>query len=32
MLRRYERLLFEFAPHRRGLSYVMRNLLEKLRG
>jgi glycosyltransferase involved in cell wall biosynthesis len=31
MLERYERLLFEFAPHRRGLGYNLRNLLEKLR-
>jgi glycosyltransferase involved in cell wall biosynthesis len=31
MLERYERLLIEFAPHRRGLGYNLRNLLEKLR-
>ena len=31
MLKRYERLLTEFAPHRRGLSYHLRNLVEKLR-
>ncbi|HVM72512.1 MAG TPA: glycosyltransferase [Anaerolineales bacterium] len=31
MLDRYERLLFEFAPRRRGLSIRLRNLLEKLR-
>jgi glycosyltransferase involved in cell wall biosynthesis len=31
LLQRYERLLIEFAPHRRGLSYHIRNLLEKLR-
>lgn len=31
MLKRYERLLSEFAPHRRGLSYHVRNLVEKLR-
>jgi 1,2-diacylglycerol 3-alpha-glucosyltransferase len=31
MLQRYERLLSEFAPHRRGLSFHIRNLLEKLR-
>jgi glycosyltransferase involved in cell wall biosynthesis len=31
MLKRYERLMTEFAPHRRGLSYHIRNLLEKLR-
>ncbi len=31
MLERYERLLLEFAPHRRGLGYNLRNLLEKLR-
>ncbi len=31
MLKRYERLLTEFAPHRRGLSYRICNLVEKLR-
>jgi 1,2-diacylglycerol 3-alpha-glucosyltransferase len=31
MLKRYERLLFEFTPHRRGLGYRIRNLVEKLR-
>jgi glycosyltransferase involved in cell wall biosynthesis len=31
MLKRYERLMSEFAPHRRGLSYHIRNLVEKLR-
>jgi glycosyltransferase involved in cell wall biosynthesis len=31
MLKRYERLLIEFAPHRRGLSFHLRNLMEKLR-
>ena len=31
MLERYERLLIEFAPHRRGLSFHLRNLMEKLR-
>jgi glycosyltransferase involved in cell wall biosynthesis len=31
LLKRYERLLSEFAPHRRGLNYHIRNLLEKLR-
>ena len=31
LLKRYERLLSEFAPHRRGLSYHLRNLVEKLR-
>jgi 1,2-diacylglycerol 3-alpha-glucosyltransferase len=31
MLKRYERLLVEFAPHRRGLRYHVRNLVEKLR-
>ncbi len=31
MLARYERLLSEFAPHRRGLGYHFRNLVEKLR-
>ena len=31
MLNRYERLLLEFAPHRRGLSFFIRNLVEKLR-
>ena len=31
MLERYERLLLEFAPHRRGLGYNLRNLVEKLR-
>ena len=31
MLKRYERLLSEFAPHRRGLGYHIRNLVEKLR-
>jgi 1,2-diacylglycerol 3-alpha-glucosyltransferase len=31
MLKRYERLLSEFAPHRRGLGYYIRNLVEKLR-
>jgi len=31
MLDRYERLLLEFAPHRRGLGYNLRNLFEKLR-
>jgi 1,2-diacylglycerol 3-alpha-glucosyltransferase len=31
MLKRYERLLTEFAPHRRGLGFHLRNLMEKLR-
>jgi 1,2-diacylglycerol 3-alpha-glucosyltransferase len=31
MLKRYERLLSEFAPHRRGLGYRIRNLVERLR-
>ena len=31
LLKRYERLLSEFAPHRRGLTFRIRNLLEKLR-
>jgi 1,2-diacylglycerol 3-alpha-glucosyltransferase len=31
MLKRYERLMSEFAPHRRGLGYQIRNLVEKLR-
>ncbi len=31
MLDRYDRLLSEFAPHRRGLGYHIRNLVEKLR-
>jgi 1,2-diacylglycerol 3-alpha-glucosyltransferase len=31
MLKRYERLISEFAPHRRGLGYQIRNLVEKLR-
>jgi 1,2-diacylglycerol 3-alpha-glucosyltransferase len=31
MLERYDRLLSEFAPHRRGLGYNFRNLVEKLR-
>ncbi len=31
MLERYERLLWEFAPHRRGLNFRIRNLLKKLR-
>jgi len=31
MLLRYEKLLAEFAPHRRGLGYRIRNLVEKLR-
>ena len=31
MLERYEKLLLEFAPHRRGLGYNLRNLVEKLR-
>ena len=31
MLKRYERLMSEFAPHRRGLGYHIRNLVEKLR-
>jgi 1,2-diacylglycerol 3-alpha-glucosyltransferase len=31
MLARYDRLLSEFAPHRRGLGYTIRNLIEKLR-
>jgi glycosyltransferase involved in cell wall biosynthesis len=31
MLTRYERLMSEFAPHRRGLNYLIRNLAEKLR-
>ena len=32
LLKRYERLLSEFAPHRRGLNFHIHNLLEKLRG
>jgi 1,2-diacylglycerol 3-alpha-glucosyltransferase len=31
MLNRYKRLLSEFTPHRRGLGYHFRNLVEKLR-
>jgi glycosyltransferase involved in cell wall biosynthesis len=31
LLKRYERLLSEFAPHRRGLIFHIRNLVEKLR-
>jgi glycosyltransferase involved in cell wall biosynthesis len=31
LLKRYERLLSEFAPHRRGLTFRIRNLVEKLR-
>jgi glycosyltransferase involved in cell wall biosynthesis len=31
LLKRYDRLMSEFAPHRRGLSFHIRNLLEKLR-
>jgi 1,2-diacylglycerol 3-alpha-glucosyltransferase len=31
MLERYSRLMAEFAPHRRGLGYRFRNLVEKLR-
>ena len=31
MLKRYERLLTEFAPHRRGLGWRFRSLVEKLR-
>jgi 1,2-diacylglycerol 3-alpha-glucosyltransferase len=31
MIERYDKLLSEFAPHRRGLGYTFRNLLEKLR-
>ena len=31
MLKRYDRLMSEFAPHRRGLGYHIRNLVEKLR-
>jgi glycosyltransferase involved in cell wall biosynthesis len=31
MLKRYERLMSEFAPHRRGLGYHIRNMVEKLR-
>ena len=31
LLKRYERLMAEFAPHRRGLTFLIRNLMEKLR-
>ncbi len=31
MHKRYERLMSEFAPHRRGLGYHIRNFVEKLR-
>jgi hypothetical protein len=31
MLKRYDRLMAEFAPHRRGLGFTFRNLVEKLR-
>jgi 1,2-diacylglycerol 3-alpha-glucosyltransferase len=31
MLQRYERLMTEFAPHRRGLGFRLRHLVEKLR-
>jgi glycosyltransferase involved in cell wall biosynthesis len=31
MIKRYERLMSEFAPHRRGLGYYIRNVVEKLR-
>ena len=31
MLKRYDRLMTEFAPHRRGLGYYIRNLVEKIR-
>jgi 1,2-diacylglycerol 3-alpha-glucosyltransferase len=31
LLDRYDRLMSEFAPHRRGLGYHIRNLVEKLR-
>jgi 1,2-diacylglycerol 3-alpha-glucosyltransferase len=31
LLKRYKRLLSEFIPHRRGLGYLIRNLMEKLR-
>ena len=31
MLKRYERLISEFSPHRHGLGYQIRNLVEKLR-
>ncbi len=31
MLERYQRLLLEFAPHRRGLGVRVRSLWEKLR-
>ena len=31
MLTRYDKLLADFAPHRRGIGYRFRNLVERLR-